>query len=347
MARIWVVALLLAACHRGGGECKTVRDDPAHAMQRIAKQHRGDPAGAAEVIERCLAPSGDECARLQAILPALPGMMGKEFPLPPAGRIVAMCEGMPAPMRHCMLPSYLLRHADECDKIIHNMFAAQKAITVDHGRGKRPHRCDVPAIDITLTTGGVELGDRHHRPGAVARAWLERELTRSVAAAGGCRPSVLLHSQPGVPYARVVAVMDAALKVGLDDIQLVGPGAGSGTSSTHPAAHAPASDHEADGAHPTPPALAGSGREALRDAPVVFVTKTELVFNGHNLAATADLARGAGNIPALAQALPPSRTGTLILEADKGTDSAVILRVMSTANKAGYDNVLFAVNGRH
>jgi biopolymer transport protein ExbD len=205
-----------AACHRGGGggisdDCRLVADDPTHAMVKLAHQHEGNPAAAAEIIEHCLAPTGDECERMQKILPALPGMMPGTFQLPDAARVGELCQGMPPEMRRCMFPSYTLRHADECAKVT-------SAIPEPP-----PSKCHVPDVTIAIGADGVSVGSAQ-KEGALDKDWLEATLKPHVG--GDCVPAVVVTAASGIRYQDIITAMEVSAKVGLPNVGLTGAGSG-------------------------------------------------------------------------------------------------------------------------
>ena len=72
--------------------------------------------------------------------------------------------------------------------------------------------------------------------------------------------------------------------------------------------------------------------------------RVQAVGPGVRVVGVAETARGTGTIDALDRALPHEPSDpTLILQADRATDMAVISRVVETVRAAGYTNVLFAV----
>jgi hypothetical protein len=123
-ARAAVIALSwLLACTRDrpadpDPDCELVHRDPGNAAAGLTRRYPGAPVKVAEIIERCVAPSGAPCERLAKIFAVIPGLMpaGGSAVAAPA-QIKELCEGMPPEMQRCMLPSYALAHAEECAKI--------------------------------------------------------------------------------------------------------------------------------------------------------------------------------------------------------------------------------------
>lgn len=96
-----------------------------------------------------------------------------------------------------------------------------------------------------------------------------------------------------------------------------------------------------------PPA---ASKEALRTAPIVTVTAVGDVSLDRKVVATGKQARAGKKIEALDKALAarpaadPAARGVLILQADKATDVELLNRIIQTAQGAGFDNIMFAVD---
>ena len=123
-ARLAALVLLLACTRErapdpaSDPDCDVVRKDPGNAVATLNQRHPGAPVKVAEIVERCVAPSGTPCERLAKIVAAIPGLMPAGSPAVTApGNVAEVCEGMPREMQRCMLPSYTLAHEDECAKI--------------------------------------------------------------------------------------------------------------------------------------------------------------------------------------------------------------------------------------
>lgn len=324
--RFCLFVLVAAACHHGAtdDDCRLVASDPSHAMTTIANHHQGDPAAAAEVIEKCLAPSGDECERMQKILPALPAMMPATTPIRETMKIAELCKGMPPEMRRCMFPSYMLRHGDECSKVLDKMQTPLASLDIKPATAPTP--CEKPDIEVAIGSAGVDVASgsaKQHRDGALDLGWLEDQLKPYVI--GDCHPAVVVKAGAAVRYQDVISAMDSSIKVGLVDVALDTPGQGSG--SAHPPSR---------------------GKPDLATAPVVVVTKTEVSFAAKHVATIAELEKGAISdpIPELARVLPATTNGLAILQADQDTDARVITRIVNALRTAGFDNVMFAVKKR-
>src|SRR5688572_2404486 len=105
IAVVLVVVALVAACSKGKpDDCAIVRDKPAEAMVEITKRYPGNPVKVAEVLEKCVAPSGDECERLAKIIAAIP-TMSPEIQAP-KGDVMQMCRMAPPEFRRCLFSSY-------------------------------------------------------------------------------------------------------------------------------------------------------------------------------------------------------------------------------------------------
>ncbi len=336
--------MLVAACSSGAApdreatrvardDCKLVLDDPAQAMVRVTERYPGDPVKVAQTIERCIAPTGDECERVDKIVHAIPSMMGSAGQLPASITSLEICRRMMTPeMRRCMLPSYALAHQDECTRLREQMAKTaitQLPITPRTRRITGAPACDVP--DLAMERGRMTLvsGPPAHRvttrhDGTPDFAWLEARLTAEKTAHPECG-AVEITGGRGVRYADVITAMDVSLKVGLMDV-----GLDTGDDLSSPPGQ-------------EPPARPRSGTEALRNAPVVIITKDELIFGSSRIAGVAEVAAGADFIEPLARALPPAVDHMAILQADEATDMIVIVRAVRTLKRAGYNNVLFAV----
>jgi hypothetical protein len=108
-------------------DCELVHRDPGNAAAGLTQRYRGAPVKVAEIIERCVAPSGAPCQRLAKIFAVIPGLMpagGSAVTAPT--HVAELCEGMPPEMQRCMLPSYALAHAEECAKIREAITAGAK-----------------------------------------------------------------------------------------------------------------------------------------------------------------------------------------------------------------------------
>ena len=91
--------------------CAVVLDDPPRALQHVAARYPGKPVKIAAVIEDCVAPSGDDCERLDKIARVVPKLVAFDKA---KGDPLAACRALPAPLQHCLLPSYGLANPREC-----------------------------------------------------------------------------------------------------------------------------------------------------------------------------------------------------------------------------------------
>lgn len=190
--------------------------------------------------------------------------------------------------------------------------------------------------------------------GQLDYAWITAELAPF--ARRGCPPSVMLGADKTRAYSETIAVMDALKNGGLVNIGLAAP-------DELPVSFADADAGSAGGQHCSQTVLDAPPREprqpdpsamprtvdkaALGGAPVVVVTKDEVMFAGRSLAKVTQLVVAQGSIDALAKALPPHPSKPYaVLQADQGTPMSVIVRVIDTLKAAGYSDVMFAVRVR-
>lgn len=359
-----LVVVALAACHHApaappvADDCKVVHDDPTHAMAILSQRHPKDPVKVAQVIEGCVAPAGgDECARVAALIRAIPQMAPALAPKTGTSTDpVEVCHGMPPQMRHCMLASYSLAHEAECAKVREDLANAASP-PVDVKPAAAP-ACDGGTIVVYVAKSGLWLATGKDdqarcfaatKPGGYDLAWLARQLHRYDRA---CKPAVELAAERDVSYQHVIDVMDAAVKAGLTDVGMTAPAdLQVALAAAHPVgapAECPAgSIHAAAAAPPSPPSPLPSASDSLKQAPVVIVTKAEIDLAGKTVVKLAELGTGTGSIAELVAALPTTPAGTTaILQADRDTPSGVITRVIQTLKSSGYPNILFAVKNK-
>lgn len=100
-----LLLLLLAACGGGAHEddCMIVKTDRAHALLRVGQA----------ALERCLAPTGSTCERVEQLAIAAPAMVPHWAKLDRTN-VKAVCTAMPAALQPCMFPSYVVGHIAEC-----------------------------------------------------------------------------------------------------------------------------------------------------------------------------------------------------------------------------------------
>ena len=358
MYRIALVGLLVACSGKGKpDDCALVRDNPASAMVELSKRYPNDAVKVAQTIEKCVAPTGDECDRIAKVIAAIPGMAPQIAK--PGFDAAKTCREAPPELRRCLLPSYVLAHADECQAVLTAPITSI-GIKPSTTPAPRTDECGFVAIyldgDGTWLATGRDAKSRCYAPnkaGAPDTDWLEAQLRR--AKANPCGPSASeLAGADDVPYQHVITAMDVSVKAGFMDTGLSSPKALSvplaaadpkGAASECPATLIPPEPVTA----PAPKTPRASGTDALKKAPVLVVTKTELTLNVNDtktvIATIAD-AKAGTSLAALTKALPPTGDGLLILQADESTPTHVINLVVETAKAAGYGNLLFAVKNR-
>jgi len=245
-----------------------------------------------------------------------------------------------------------------------------------------PTPCSISVfVDATNAWIGTTAGTCR-----VARAELGDEL-RSLKQSfpKACSPPLELASDTGV-YQDLISAMDVAVKEGFIDVGLSSRDALSiALPSKDPASHCTAPQNAVDPpplppAEPSPTPKIGSdgtieitlpppeagAKQALQVAPVLVVTKTEMLYQNEPITidqlaprlavetkktlatlgprqqkACADAKRGLR--PAPGNICP---IGLLILQADAATPITTINRIVTTSKEAGYDNLLFAVKNR-
>jgi biopolymer transport protein ExbD len=361
MRALVIAVVSLAGCgnKRGGApvddDCKIVLGDPANATVAMTQRYPGAPVKVAEVIESCIAPSGDDCERLAKLVAAIPAMMPAIKA--PSGDVARTCRAMPPEMRRCMLPSYQLAHVDECREVYDHIAATKitsMEITPSHARvpSCEPVVLAVRSDGLRLATRADGRCFRARAAGQLDLAWLEAELTTALA--HDCAVTIEIGATPDTKYQEVVSVMDVAMKAGIGgaigmtsmaDLSVKLDG-----DPTKDAAHCPAMVMSKAPAEPAPAAAAPpvtSTGSALAKAPVVIVSRDEVTVGGKHVASVAELAAGDGTIAALVAAVPATPADrTVILQADQSSDMKVITRIIDTLKGAGYDNVLFAVKNK-
>jgi biopolymer transport protein ExbD len=357
MRALVIAVMSLAGCGSKHGaaptaddDCKIVLGDPANAMVAMTQRYPENPVQVAVVIESCVAPSGDDCARMAKLVAAIPSMMPAIEA--PSGDIARTCRDLPPEMRRCLLPSYQLAHVDECREV-HDQIASTKITSMKITPSQVPS-C-APAV-LAVRADGLRLATRADgrcfRPRAAGQldlAWLEAELKTSLAS--DCAPSMEIGAAADVKYQEVVSVMDVAMKVGIVDVGMASMSAlpvKLDADSTKDAAHCPAMVVADAPAAPVSAAAAPpvtSTGSALAKAPVVVVTRDGIFVAGKRVVWLVDLARTKGTIAALVAALPTS-DHSVILQAEESSDMNIIVRVLETLKGAGYDNVMFVVKNK-
>ena len=381
MKRLALVVVALVACKKtpaGSGansDCDVIKKDPANAMVELSKKYPNNALKVAQTIEDCVAPTGDECDRVAAIVKAIPSMAPGLGAPREGSDFAATCRGAPPEMRKCYLPSYVMEHSAECKKIIDDM-----RVSIDKPIDVAP-ACDGGTVVMYVSSEGTWIATGKdpasrcfaaRKDNKIDNAWIESELGQYKTK--DCRPSVELGAAGDVKYQDVITAMDVAVKVGLTDVGLSPPeelpvpfkdskapkgpqhcpattiassdaaGSGAGSGSTAAAGH-----HQA-GTRTVPPATG----PALKDAEIVIVTKDEIMLHtpgatgsgAESVMKVKDAMTGSGPLKDLARELPASTDGLLIIQADQDTSAIVINRIVVTAKAGGYDNVLFAVKNK-
>jgi biopolymer transport protein ExbD len=175
---------------------------------------------------------------------------------------------------------------------------------------------------ITYEGGGI-AGNVDRKPGEAPNLDVLKPL------AAKC--SAFVTADPTLLYQDVIAVMDALVKDGITNVSLGKPG------------DKPPADANGklvlEGTIKAQPAL----KQRLEDAPVLIVSKTQVMFQGKELAKPDDTALDVK----LAAVLPANpKDPTLILQADAQTPAATINRILAAANNQGYTDLLFAVKNK-
>lgn len=371
--RFIAVVVVVAACSKGKpDDCAIVRDKPESAMAELSSRYPNNPVKVAETIEKCVAPSGEECDRIAKIVTAIPSMAPQIAAPKQPFDYAKTCRESPPEFRKCLLPSYALAHVDDCRAA---MQAAIPQLAIKpKGSNERVTDDDCAGfVSIYVDLKGIWLAtgrdpkSRCFAPrkqaappgiGKLDADWLEAELRK--VKASKCSPSSAeLAAATDVPYSDVIALMDTSIKAGVVDVGLSDPASLSvplasadpkSAASECPASiiHFDAKDHEAAAGTGVPPP--GHSTDALKNAPVLIITKDKLSLSiagtPTELGTVADAKAGTGNFAPLTKALPAAKHAMLILQADESTSATVINRVIATAKAAGYDNILFAVKNK-
>jgi biopolymer transport protein ExbD len=124
-------------------------------------------------------------------------------------------------------------------------------------------------------------------------------------------------------YQKVVTVMDKLVAAGITDVSI---------------------ESGAPDAKPTPAPKTIDPKDAVKTAPVIIITKTDVKIANKAVGKVKDTDKLAD---AIAKALPPNpKEATVILQADESLTFATIRAAIAGSKKAGYDNVLFAVKNK-
>lgn len=323
--------LALGACSRdrsATSDCDVVRKDPGNAVAALGGRYPGAPAKVAETIERCVAPAGAPCERLAKIVAAIPNFMSARAPAAgsPADMAEA-CEGMPPEMQRCMLPSYVLGHADECRQILGAIAqAAGSAAAAGSGSAASPClelRIDLSPSEISLRREALRTLER---PGGKTDTDALRAALGELAA--HCIGRVAIASTGELTYQEATEVMDQAAAAGFREL-----GISVGEPSTAPP--------RAPGAGPT-------DRGDMASAPVILATKEAISVGGTEVAklAAADVTAPVADALVRMRAADPKLARVAILQADARTPMRVINQLIAAARRAGFDDLLFATKTR-
>jgi biopolymer transport protein ExbD len=141
----------------------------------------------------------------------------------------------------------------------------------------------------------------------------------------GCHAQIA--SADTVKYQDVITVMDNLVTLGITDIALGGD----------------ALPMQAAGSGATPHVSALPDKATLQNAPLIVITKTQVLLKDKVIGKPGDADLQAK----LVAALPPKPSDpTAILQADQNTSSITVMRVVNAASQTGYTNLLFAVTSR-
>jgi biopolymer transport protein ExbD len=219
-----------------------------------------------------------------------------------------------------------------------------------------PIACELDPLAMKIAHEGVWIGARSKTSclrsrvqGALDAGRIESELRRVAVHAGGCAVPIELTAIGHVPYEEIILVMDVAARTGLPDVGLASPNELSVSFAGEASKPAIAADCPLPGGRheiaPTQrPKEPPRGNKPADHAPVVIITTEAILHGGKTVASITQATRGSGVIAELERELPPHPADpAIILEADRSTDSAVIMRVIETTKHAGYDKLLFVV----
>ena len=340
--RAWPVLLVLFACtkderpaERPPEDCDLVKKDPGTAAAKLSQKYKNAPVRVAEIIERCVAPTGAPCERLAKVVAALPGLMPAGGSGSGAGalpdsptNVIELCNGMPPEMQRCMFPSYALGHADECAKIREQMMAGALELRPDRAGQPAGGADEPPCAELHLDVTASQLTVRRETTQTLARTAgkLDQDALRAVlrGLAATCRGGATLTGADDLLYKDLISVMDVAVAAGFPDVGIDVPEA----ALPAPGGRAPPS--------PAP--------ESLSSAPVIAVTREAVLFAGQELVRLpADATGPVEAALAKARRADSKQPGLAILQADERTPMRTIKQIIVGGRKAGFDNLLFAV----
>lgn len=209
--------------------------------------------------------------------------------------------------------------------------------------------CD--ALLVFLETGGTWIG----APPDVScfsegrdLSWLKTTLNTLQSKLGTCKPALEVAAANGVSYRDIIAAMDASLSAGLVNVGLSNP---VDLSMKFTANKQPKCDGalatKPSGKTVKAPARLQTGKDELKAAPLVIITKTDIMLDKETILSVEDALKESNKhvIPELQRAIPAGAK-MAILQADEGTDAKVINRVIASTKAAGVDDLLFAVKNK-
>lgn len=209
--------------------------------------------------------------------------------------------------------------------------------------------CD--ALLVFLETGGTWIGAPPHVScfsEGRDLSWLKTTLNTLQSKLGTCKPALEVAAANGVSYQDIIAAMDTGVSAGLVNVGLSNP---VDLTMKFTATKQP----KCDGALTTTPsgtmvkvpARLQTGKDDLKAAPLVVITKTEVLLGKEAIISVEDALKESNKhvIPELQRAIPAGAK-MAILQADQGTDAKVINRVIASTKAAGVDDLLFAVKNK-
>ena len=188
--------------------------------------------------------------------------------------------------------------------------------------------------NISWTGGGISEGHSDYKPGEPPHL----DVLRAVAPT--CE--AFLVAANDLKYRDVISVMDAIIKLGLVDVSL----GEAGNPPTKKTARPQPNDLKwvtgPDG-KPMIQMAPLAGNAALKDVPVLVITKTQVMFKGDVIGKPDDDQIG----DKIAAKLPANpKDPMVILQADADTSALTINHVIWAVSKRGYTDTLFAVKNK-
>jgi biopolymer transport protein ExbD len=203
-------------------DCKLVLGDLSHAPANVTARYPGEPVKVAETIERCVAPDGDDCERSAKVVAAIPAMMpgAKKS----GGDYVALCRSSPPELRRCLLPSYIIAHAEDCANAIEDTAFASLDIKP---KGRTVDAREPVVLSLLVDLDGIWLARTSstrcfapRRTGSLDLDWLRTEL---MSLRDPDSSAIEIAGKSAVPYQEIITVMDIAVQRGLIDAGLSEP----------------------------------------------------------------------------------------------------------------------------